>query len=320
MSDFLLIVPDQLAEETFENCSVIRGRDHWPKMADVPGDAHLTSPFVATTRSTNVDVVRKMLAALAQMRHHDRRVVFAEDAVPGTLRSLFPDALSSFIQRVLPCDLLCVSTAAALESTGRDSTLEFLLAGEVHTATLAAPPGLERFPDAGPGQAGAGTGISPTRLTAALTSALSHTKLSESEKKCMTAGILLLWDFLDESHEISQSMEGKGSPRTADYWHGIMHRREPDAGNASYWFRRVGKHPAFRSLAENLDRWMVETGAPDDELNLANQRIIVDGTLDPSAMIELTTKALRTPSQLEARTIRRVQYLEILNLLACPFG
>ena len=320
MSDFLLIVPDQLAGETFENCSVIHGRGRWPNMADVPSDAHLTSPFVAATHSTNADVVRQMLAVLEKMRHNDRRVVFAEDAVPGTLRSLFPDALSSFIQRVLPCDLLCVSTAAALKSTGRDSMLEFLLAGEVHTAALAAPPCLERFPDAGPGQAGAGTGISPTQLAVALNSALSHTKLSESDKKCMTAGILLLWDFLDESHEISQSMEGKGIPRTADYWHGIMHRREPDAGNASYWFRRVGKHPALKSLAENLDRWIAETRTPEDEQDLARQLVIEEGSFDPFVMIELTTKALRAPGQLEARTIRRVQYLEILNLLACSFG
>src|SRR6185295_10328040 len=40
------------------------------------------------------------------------------------------------------------------------------------------------------------------------------------------AGLLLRYDFLDESHHISQELETPGG----SYWHGIMHRREPDFG------------------------------------------------------------------------------------------
>jgi hypothetical protein len=58
---------------------------------------------------------------------------------------------------------------------------------------------------------------------------------------------LLLWnDALDVSHTISQDIESK----TGSYWHGIMHRREPDYSNAKYWFGRVGVHPTFPSLRE----------------------------------------------------------------------
>jgi hypothetical protein len=55
------------------------------------------------------------------------------------------------------------------------------------------------------------------------------------------AGLWLRFDFLDESHAISQRIETpEGSA-----WHAIMHRREGDFGNSKYWWRRVGKHPAL---------------------------------------------------------------------------
>ena len=62
--------------------------------------------------------------------------------------------------------------------------------------------------------------------------------------KLLKAGLLLWQDFLDAAHEIAQEIE----TQDGSYWHGFMHRREPDADNARYWFRQVGRHPIFPDL------------------------------------------------------------------------
>jgi hypothetical protein len=65
-----------------------------------------------------------------------------------------------------------------------------------------------------------------------------------SAVESLRGGLWLLHDFMDEAHGIVQDVETQG----CSYWHGIVHRREPDAGNAAYWFGRVGPHPIFEEL------------------------------------------------------------------------
>ena len=67
------------------------------------------------------------------------------------------------------------------------------------------------------------------------------------------AGLYLYFGCWAEAHEIAQDIN---TPE-GSYWHGIVHRQEPDAGNAGYWFRQVGAHPIFPALAKiaGLTRW-----------------------------------------------------------------
>ena len=86
--------------------------------------------------------------------------------------------------------------------------------------------------------------LSEPAWVAVFPSAPHRTRLS------LSAGLLQIHDFWDASHDAAQRADDLGEREFSAYWHGIAHRREPDAGNAAYWFRRVGKHPVFKPLAE----------------------------------------------------------------------
>ena len=99
------------------------------------------------------------------------------------------------------------------------------------------------------------------------------------------AGLWLRAGDFERAHSIAQdSHTAEGS-----YWHGILHRMEPDPGNAGYWFRRLGRHAIFSQLAQLTGR----------------------ASWDPTAFIEESERARRKPgsaAELQARRIATVEW------------
>ncbi len=111
-----------------------------------------------------------------------------------------------------------------------------------------------------------------------------------------TSGMWLLAGDLDRSHTISQDLDSaEGS-----FWHGIMHRREGDFGNAKYWFRRVGSHPVFEQMGRE---------AADLSPSLRS-----GSALDPFAFVDACQRA--THSGQGVAECRALQWLEWQCLFA----
>ena len=160
-----------------------------------------------------------------------------------------------------------------------------------------------------------------TELTDALESAsLDELFQGESLKNstfgdAIKSGLLLWNDALDESHNISQGL----SNQTGSYWHGIMHRREPDYSNAKYWFGRVGTHPIFPQIRERALAILNETPDPSDALARVAQTIETEAQWDAYQFIDWCQAAESESAEDVTRFLQQVQAEEIKLLLAYSY-
>jgi len=121
------------------------------------------------------------------------------------------------------------------------------------------------------------------------------------------AGLWLYFSCFEEAHELvaeSQTLQ-------CELWHAILHRREPDSGNAAYWFRKVGQHPTFwplaRAAGEILKRF------PDAEFRV--------GKWDPFAFIAFCERARSQPAsrqEVVAMEIQRAEWQILFDYCARP--
>jgi hypothetical protein len=113
------------------------------------------------------------------------------------------------------------------------------------------------------------------------------------------AGLWLYHDFLDEAHALSQEI----ATPAGSYWHGLLHRREPDFSNSKYWFRQVGAHPLFERLRVEAAR--LAEGAPRPAAFLTRQT-----TWDPFAFIDLCEASYdeTAPGNELCRQVQRVEW------------
>jgi hypothetical protein len=147
-----------------------------------------------------------------------------------------------------------------------------------YPAPLAALWAVERLPDLGPGSPN--QSARPALAALRVEEVLPVIRDREAALGCLS-GLWLYHDFLDESHTISQDLPGW----IGSYWHGIMHRREPDPGNAKYWFRRVEPNPVFEAIAAGAAGLGLRTKGPWDPFGFVDQCERERGTGSDAEMV-----------------------------------
>ena len=133
---------------------------------------------------------------------------------------------------------------------------------------------------------------------AQLSTQIEQSDLSDFER----CGLLMLNDDLDGAHTVVQNLPDD----TAAFWHAIMHRREGDASNAKYWWRRTGQHSAFNLVYENACKYL--QGANDASAQQFLSQLEAQQTWLPVAFVDACQNG-------DAEWLRRVQMIEMESLL-----
>jgi hypothetical protein len=97
-------------------------------------------------------------------------------------------------------------------------------------------------------------------------------------------GLYLYYSCNEEAHAMAQDL----NTAEGNFWHGIVHRQEPDAVNSGYWFRQVVRHAIFPALREEAARLGFPAGNPPAS------------TWDPMAFIDYCESARARPGSDEA--------------------
>ena len=111
------------------------------------------------------------------------------------------------------------------------------------------------------------------------------------------AGLWLYFSCLDECHAIVQDLNSA----EACFWHAILHRQEPDAGNSGYWFRRVGSHPVFGELSGAAEA--IAAGQPGSGFRPSRE-------WDPFSFIAFCEQARQQPGSCAERVALEIQRAE----------
>lgn len=123
-------------------------------------------------------------------------------------------------------------------------------------------------------------------------------------QRCLQAALYLWNDDLWGCHDIVQKEEDESGALL----HAVLHRREPDASNAKYWFRRVHAEPLFPQLLEAAK----ELAREGPDLGRMGRELTSLKTWDPLKMVDWCEQAAAGD---ETRYLRALQAVELQGIV-----
>ncbi len=189
-----------------------------------------------------------------------------------------------------------------------DDPVAIVKAGDALAGEIVIAIAMRAFGDEGPPL----TRSAPRRRVSFGASQLSELfpEATTADRLALLAGLLQVLDQWEASHQAAQEADDLGERRFSPYWHAIAHRREPDAANAAYWFRRVGRHPVFADVEASARPLLESHGDPN-----LGARLLAGGAWDPMAFIAVCEEAAGRPGSDLERLARRIQRAEMIALL-----
>lgn len=151
--------------------------------------------------------------------------------------------------------------------------------------------------------------VPPGPWDAALQKQIAALDPGSLPQRCLQAALYLWNDDLWGCHEIVQ----KEDDEHGALLHAVLHRREPDAGNAKYWFRRVLDEPLYPQLLEAA-RELAREGPDLGRLGL---NLAAFKAWDPIRMVDWCESAKR---EVDVRFLRALQALELQGIAYAWLG
>lgn len=150
---------------------------------------------------------------------------------------------------------------------------------------------------------------SSTLLRKEITGVADAIELTSRTRQLLLGSALLWHDHFDEAHTIVQAIHSADG----SLLHGILHRREPDYGNAKYWFHRVGAHPSFPALAAAVSNLMGNNPVA------IRFKLVVGGAWQPMAFIDACESVAERGDQATAidflKKVQRAEFAAFMDYL-----